>query len=140
ERPADYGKRLRPRGSATSAAAWRCRRRERGRRRELMFSYSWLVNLPPYAVILTMIARSSPERPVRAVDHDGVDRAGGPLLECRGVPHPPQLGAHPWRRRVVEQNPPRADLVHAEGAAHLERIEVRRLGRFLHGHPELDDV
>ena len=30
--------------------------------------------LPSNPVILTMIARSAPERPVRAVDHDGVDR------------------------------------------------------------------
>ena len=32
------------------------------------------------------------------------------------------------------------DVVVAEGAAHLEGVEVRRLGRFLHREAEFDDV
>ena len=31
-------------------------------------------------------------------------------------------------------------LVRAERAAHLVAVDVGRLGRFLHGHAELDDV
>src|SRR5206468_1305838 len=76
--------------------------------------------LPRDAVVFTVIARSAPKGVVSEIEFDCIDRSRGPLLECFGVAHPPQLAPHPRRRGVVEQDPPRLDVVTAERAAHLE--------------------
>src|ERR1043165_6038705 len=95
---------------------------------------------PADAVVLAVVARAAPERPVRAVEHDGVDRPRGPLLEDLRVPHLAQFAAHPRRRLRVEQDLAGRVFVAPERAPHLERVEVRRLGRLLRRHPELYDV
>src|SRR5205085_11393186 len=96
--------------------------------------------LPRDAVVFAVIARPAPERAVALVEHDGVDRPRSSLLESLFVAHPPQLRAHPGRHRVGEEDAARPYLVLAEGAAHLEAVDVRGLGRLLHGHAELDHV
>src|SRR5216684_2400957 len=55
--------------------------------------------LPPDPIVLPVIARSAPERTVRAIDQDGVDRAGGALLERHRVAHPAQFAAPTAARR-----------------------------------------
>src|SRR5215212_11597233 len=60
--------------------------------------------LPPDSVVLAVIARPAPERAVRLVEHDGVDRPGGALLVGGGEAHLPQLGAGPRRRGLVQQD------------------------------------
>ena len=55
--------------------------------------------LPPDPVVLAVVARPAPERAVRAVDQDGVDRARGAVLERHRVAHAAQFAAHPGRRR-----------------------------------------
>jgi hypothetical protein len=77
---------------------------------------------------------------VLAIEQDRVDRARRALLERQVVAHLAQLAAHPRRRRVGEEDAAGDGLAIAEPLAHLERIDVRRLGGFLRRHPELDDV
>src|ERR1051326_6956529 len=81
-----------------------------------------VTGLPPAdAVVLAVVARAAPERPVRAVEHDGVDRPRGPLLEDLRVPHLAQFAAHPRRRLRVEQDLAGRVFVAPERAPHLER-------------------
>src|SRR6266516_2971605 len=86
---------------------------------------------PPDPVILPVVARTAPHRAVGEVEEDGVDGAGGALFVGGGVAHPPQLAADVGRGLFVEEDLSRLDVVLAEGASHLEGVEVRRFGRFL---------
>src|SRR6266513_4355064 len=95
---------------------------------------------PGDAVVLAVVALAAPQRPVRAVEQDGVDRPRRPLLEDLGVTHLAQLAADPRRRLRVQQDAAGDDLVAPERAPHLEGVEVRRLRRLLRRHPELYDV
>src|SRR5947208_14793083 len=95
---------------------------------------------PADAVVLAVVARAAPQRSVGAVEHDGVDRPRRPLLEDLGVTHLAQLAADPRRRLCVQQDAAGSEFVVPERAPHLERVEVRRLRRFLRRHPELYDV
>src|SRR5712691_3753198 len=99
-----------------------------------------LAKSPTDPVILAVIARAAPQRLVRSIDHDGVDRPGRAILEYFRVAYAPQLAADPRRCLAVEQDPAGLDLVIAERAAHLEAVEIRRLGRLLHCHSEFHDV
>src|SRR3954469_10496512 len=74
---------------------------------------------PGDAVVFAVVARPAPHRPVRAVEEDGVDGAGGALLVSQLVAHATQLRAHPGRHRLGEQDAAGPRLVRAEGAAHL---------------------
>src|SRR5436853_7583200 len=95
---------------------------------------------PGDAVILAVVTRTAPHRAVRLVEFDGVDGARSALLERLLVAHASQLCARPRRHHVGEQYAPRSRLVVAERTAHLEAVDVRRFGRLLHVHAELDDV
>src|SRR2546430_8494396 len=95
--------------------------------------------LPTDSVVFAVIARAAPQRAVRAIDHDGVDRSGRAVLEHFRVAHPAQFAADPRWRLAVQQNAPGLDLMVSERAPHLEAVDVGRLGRFLDRHSELDD-
>src|SRR2546430_8500330 len=96
--------------------------------------------LPTDSVVFAVIARAAPQRAVRAIDHDGVDRSGRAVLEYFRVAHAAQLAADPRGRLAVEQDASGLDLMISERAPHLEAVDIRRLGRFLHRHPELNDI
>src|SRR2546423_4258253 len=95
---------------------------------------------PGDAVILAVVTRTAPHRAVRLVEFDGVDGARRALLERLLVAHASQFGARPGRHHVGEQYATGSRLVVAERTAHLEAVDVRRFGRLLHVHAELDDV
>src|SRR5439155_4724513 len=109
-------------------------------RRAFWPTTTFTVVSPRDPVVLSIIARPAPHRPVLAVEVDGVDRAGGERLEVKEVAHRAQLFPHPGRHGLVEREPPGPRLVVPERAPHLVARDVRRLGRLLYVHPELDDV
>src|SRR5262249_26325349 len=96
--------------------------------------------LPGDAVVVAVVARAAPQRAVRLVEEDRVDRPGGARLDLEAVAHLAQLGAHPGRQLLVDQHLARPRVVRAERAAHLVAVDVGRLARLLDVHPELDDV
>src|SRR5687768_15537233 len=51
--------------------------------------------LPPDPVILPVVRAGAPHRAVLPVEEDGVDRAGGPLLEGHVVAHATELASYP---------------------------------------------
>src|SRR5262245_2972691 len=95
--------------------------------------------LPGYPVVFPEVARAAPERAVRSIDEDRVDRAGGLRPALDSITHALELGAHPRRRVVAHDEPSRVRRVHAEGLVHLIAVDVRGLDGLLHAHPELDD-
>src|SRR5947209_7463939 len=95
---------------------------------------------PGDAVVLAVVTRTAPHRAVRLVKFDGVDGPRRALLKRLLVTHPSQIGARPRRHHVGEEDATGPRFVVAERAAHLEAVDVRGLGRLLHGHAELYDV
>src|SRR6266550_126222 len=95
---------------------------------------------PRDAVILPMVRRSAPERPVLPVEEDGVYRPGRSVVELEPVTHPPQLLPSPRRSVIAQRQPPWLRLMVTEGVAHLITRDVRRFDCLLHVHPELHDV
>src|SRR5215472_837066 len=95
---------------------------------------------PPDPVVLSVVAASAPHGAVGEVEEDGVDGTGGAFFVGGGVAHATELATDVGRGLVIEEDAAGLDLVVAERAAHLEGVEVRRLGGLLHGEAEFDDV
>src|SRR5688572_190981 len=95
---------------------------------------------PGDPVVLAVITRSAPERPVLPVKEDRVDRAGGAVVELEPVAHCAQLVPDPRRRVLAQREPAGLGLVIAERVAHLIAGDVGRFDRLLHVHAELHDV
>src|SRR6058998_3495864 len=69
---------------------------------------------PRDAVILPMIRRPAPERAMFPVEENGVDRAGGPIVELELVAHLAEFVPRPRRRVIAERQAPGLRLVIAE--------------------------
>src|SRR5690606_12745058 len=92
------------------------------------------------AVVFAVIARAAPERSLRGIDQDRVDRTGGPFPDLYAIAHRRELRAHPSGRVGADDQTARLRRLRAEGAVHLIAVDVGRFRRLLRVHPELDDV
>src|SRR5581483_12035179 len=63
------------------------------------------LRLPADPVVLAVIARAAPHRPVCAIDLDSIDGAGAALLEIELVTHLGELLPNPGRRRRIHGEP-----------------------------------
>src|SRR5512144_2860513 len=66
---------------------------------------------PADAVVLAVVGGAAPQRAMRLIEDDRVDRPRIAIGAVEGVSHPPQLVAHPLGRASVEGEASRADLV-----------------------------
>src|SRR4051794_13860523 len=98
------------------------------------------VFLPRDPVVLSVIARGPPHRPMQPVEQNSVDRARGPLLEVKRIPHLLQRGLHAVRRSRGHQHMAGLRFMFSERRPHLIAVDVVRLRRLLRRHPELNDV
>src|SRR5258706_7157226 len=86
------------------------------------------IQLPGDAVVFTEIARSAPERTLRAIYEHGVDRSRRLVPGFDSIAHALELGAHPRGRVDAHDQPARLRRVIAERVVHLVTVDVRGLG------------
>src|SRR5690349_542878 len=97
---------------------------------------------PTDAIVIAIVARSSPEAVVLSVEVNGVDRSRSTLPDFDGVSHVSQRLADIRRRFFIQQDISRLGLAvfRSERQIKLIRVYIRSFNSLLDVHAELDDV